>query len=79
MKFLGFSAQKPLYLAWQEVTGRRFSLSMISAVSPCGEFRFMLRDGSVNAEVFREFHKRLMIGAKQPVFLIVDGHPIHKA
>ena len=62
-----------------EVTGRRFSLNMISAVSPRGEFRFMVHDGSVNAEVFREFLKRLMIGAKQPVFLIVDGHPIHKA
>ena len=134
MKILGFSAQKPLYQAWQqdatlvraweaeiypairaeakavgatiyfadesgirsdyhtgttwapvgetpvvEVTGRRFSLNMISAVSPRGEFRFMVHDGSVNAEVFREFLKRLMIGAKQPVFLIVDGHPIHKA
>lgn len=134
MKLLGFSAQKPLYQAWQqdatlvrqweaetypairaeaqalgatiyfadesgirsdyhtgstwaprgetpvvEVTGRRFSLNMISAVSPRGDFRFMLHDGSVNAGVFREFLKRLMIGADKPVFLIVDGHPIHKA
>ena len=39
----------------------------------------MLQDGSVSAEVFREFLKRLMMGAKQPVFLVVDGHPIHKA
>ena len=128
MKILGFSAQMPLYQAWQhdatlvrtweaetypairaearavgatiyfadesgirsdyhtgttwapigetpvvEVTGRRFSLNMISAVSPRGEFRFMLHDGSVNADVFREFLKRLMMGAKQPVFLVVDG------
>lgn len=134
MKLLGFSAQKPLYQAWQqdatlvraweaelypairaqaravgatiyfgdesgirsdyhtgttwapvgqtpvvEVTGRRFSLNMISAVSAQGEFRFMLHEGSVNASVFREFLKRLLIGAKTPVFLIVDGHPIHKA
>ena len=61
------------------VTGRRFSLNMISAVSPQGEFRFMLHEGSVNASVFLEFLKRLMIGAKKPVFLVVDGHPIHKA
>ena len=134
MRILGFSAQKPVYQAWQqdatlvrtweaetypairaeacavgatiyfadesgirsdyhtgttwapigetpvvEVTGRRFSLNMISAVSPRGEFRFMLHEGSVNADVFREFLKRLMMGAKQPVFLVVDGHPIHKA
>jgi transposase len=62
-----------------DVTGRRFSPNMISAVSPRGEFRFMLHDGSVNAEVFREFLKRLMIGAKQPVFLVVDGLSIDKA
>lgn len=62
-----------------EVTGRHFSLNMISAVSPRGHCRFMLHDGSVNAEVFREFLKRLLIGAKKPVFLILDGHPIHKA
>jgi transposase len=62
-----------------EVTGRRFSLNMILAVSPQGEFRFMLHDGSVTAEVFREFLKRLLTGTDKPVFLIVDGYPIHKA
>lgn len=44
-----------------------------------GEFRFMLHDGSGTTEVFHEFLKRLMVGAKQPVFLIVHGYPIHKA
>ena len=62
-----------------EVTVRRFSLNMISAVSPRGEFRFMLHDGSVNADVLRELLKRLLIGKTAPVFLIVNGHPIHKA
>lgn len=33
----------------------------------------------VGAKVFREFPKRLMVGATQPMFLIVDGHPAHKA
>ena len=60
-------------------TGRRFSLNMISAVSTQGEFRFMLHEGSVDAKVFLEFLKRLMINAEKPVFLIVDGHSIHKA
>ena len=32
-------------------TGRRFSLNMLSAVSPKGEFRFMLHDGTVTAPV----------------------------
>ena len=62
-----------------EVTGRRFSLNMISTVSPRGEFRFMLHDGSVNAEVLREFRKCLMVGATTQIFVVVDGHPIHKA
>jgi transposase len=61
------------------VTGSRFSFNMISAVSPRGEFRFMLHEGSVTATVFREFLSRLMIGATKPVFVVVDGHPIHKA
>lgn len=61
------------------VTGSRFSLNMLSAVSPRGDFRFMVHEGSVNATVFREFLKRLMLGATKPVFVVVDGHPIHKA
>jgi transposase len=134
MWLLGFTAQKPLYRAWQqdavlvekwrteeypklqaeakrcgaviyfadesgmrsdhhagrtwapsgetptvETTGRRFSLNMISAISAKGEMRFMLHEGSVNAEVFLEFLQRLMRSAKQPIILVLDGHPIHKA
>jgi len=62
-----------------KATGRRFSLNMLSAVSARGEFRFMLHDGSVGAKVFMAFLKRLMAGAQGPIFLIVDGHPAHKA
>lgn len=39
----------------------------------------MLHEGSVNAKVFLEFLKRLMVGATRPIFVILDGHPIHKA
>ncbi len=59
-----------------EVSEGRFSLNMISAVSPRGDFRFMWHDGSVNAEVFKEFLKRLLIRTARPVILVVDGHPI---
>ena len=62
-----------------KATGRRFGLNMISAVSARGDFRFMVHEGSVTAKVFREFLRRLMQGAKQPIILVVDGHPIHKA
>jgi transposase len=60
-------------------TGRRFSLNMISAINPRGELRFMLHDGTVTARIFLEFLKRLMVGAQHPIFLIVDGHPIHRS
>ncbi|MBS0175083.1 MAG: hypothetical protein JSR64_13680, partial [Nitrospira sp.] len=33
----------------------------------------------IGATAFLEFLKRLMICADKPAFLIVDGHPIHKA
>ena len=33
----------------------------------------------VTATVFIEFMKRLLHNAARPVFLIVDGHPTHKA
>lgn len=60
-------------------TGARFGLNIISAVSAQGEFRFMVVPGRVNARKFIEFIKRLLIGARGFVFLIVDGHPAHKA
>ena len=35
--------------------------------------------GGVNADVFIEFLKRLMVGATHPIFLIVDRGPAHRA
>lgn len=61
------------------VTGQRFSLNMISAVSPKGSLRFMVVKGGVGAKVFIKFLRRLMHGRRRPVFLIVDGHPAHRA
>lgn len=60
-------------------TGARFGLNVISAVNPQGDFRFMTVKGRVNAGVFIEFLKRLVHNAQRNVFLIVDGHPAHKA
>lgn len=39
----------------------------------------MIHEGTVDAAVFKEFLKRLMIGAAKPVFAVVDGHSIHKS
>lgn len=61
------------------VTGARFGLNMISAISPKGQMRFMVVEGKINAKRFCEFLKRLIYRAKRPVFLILDGHPAHRA
>ncbi len=60
-------------------TGARFGLNLISAVSAQGEFRFMVLRGRLGAGSFIEFIKRLLHGVPRMVFLIVDGHPAHKA
>lgn len=60
-------------------TGQRFSLNMISAISPKGQLRFMVTRNRIGASVFVQFLKRLMPGCGKPIFLIVDGHPTHKA
>lgn len=60
-------------------TGMRISLNMISAVNAQGLFRFMVVKGRVGAKQFIEFLKRLLHGSKRMIFLIVDGHPVHKA
>jgi transposase len=39
----------------------------------------MTVEGTVTATVFREFLKRLITGMERKIFLIVDGHPTHKA
>jgi transposase len=60
-------------------TGARFGLNLLSAVSAQGEFRFMTVKGRVGATQFIEFIKRLLHIMPRMVFLIVDGHPAHKA
>ena len=60
-------------------TGARFGFSLISAITSKGHMRFMITEGGVNAGVFIEFLKRLLSGATQKIFLIVDRGPAHRA
>jgi transposase len=63
-----------------ETTGARHSMSLISAITSRGHMRFMIKEnGGVNADVFIGFLKRLIAGAKRPIFLIVDQGPAHRA
>lgn len=62
-----------------KATGARHSLNMISAVTVQGWLRFATFTGSFTAATFIEFCKKLLHDADGPVYLIVDGHPTHKA
>lgn len=62
-----------------ETTGARFSIQMVSAISAKGSFRFMTFEGRMNADRFIEFLKRLIYRQDKPIFLILDGHPVHKS
>jgi transposase len=63
-----------------EATGARHGMSLISAITSKGSMRFMIKEkGGVNAAVFIEFLKRLIVGATNPVYLIVDRGPAHIA
>lgn len=63
-----------------QATGSRHGMSLMSAVSARGHMRFMIIDkGSVNADVFIEFLKRLIKGARREIFLIVDRGSAHRA
>jgi transposase len=60
-------------------TGQRFGLSQISAEIARGRLRFMVVKGKLNESRYVEFLERLMHNASLPIFLIVDGHPVHKS
>lgn len=60
-------------------TGSRFSINMISAVSAKGAMRFMTIKGRTTTDTFIEFLERLIKNQEKPVFLIVDGHPVHRS
>lgn len=62
-----------------KTTGARFSLNMISAVTAQGLLRFSTFNGSMTADKFIEFCKRLIKDTTGPVFLVVDGHPVHRS
>jgi transposase len=61
-------------------TGARYRTSLLSAVSARGHMRFMIKEkGGINAAVFIEFLRRLMVGCNNAIFLIVDRGPAHVA
>ena len=60
-------------------TGDRFSCNMISAITNRGTLYFMVFKDRFKTDVFLDFLRRLIRQAQHKVFLIVDGHPVHRA
>jgi len=60
-------------------SGQRQSVNVISAVNARGEFWAATYTGELNAWTFVEFLKNFMKGRRGKVFLVLDGHPAHKA
>lgn len=60
-------------------TGARFKVNMLSAINAKGSLHFMVTDENVNSTTFIEFLERLLHDSSQPIYLIVDNHPVHKS
>ena len=60
-------------------TGQRFGCNMISTVTNRGTLRFMVFRRRFTSEVFIDFLERLLKSVTQKVYLIVDGHPVHRS
>lgn len=60
-------------------TGQRFGCNMISAITNRGHLAFMVFHGKFDARLFIEFMQRLLKQAAGKVYLIVDGHPVHRS
>jgi transposase len=60
-------------------SGQRQSINVISAVNAAGAFWAATYTGKLYAEAFVTFLRDFMKGQRTKVFLVVDGHPAHKA
>ena len=60
-------------------TGQRFRCNMMSTITNQGSLAFMVFTESFTAPVMIRFLERLVRHAGRKVFLIVDGHPVHKS
>ena len=62
-----------------EGTGKRFGCNMISAITNQGHLNFRVFEETFEAGIFIDFMGRLIRQHPRKVFLIVDGHPAHRA
>ena len=60
-------------------TGQRFGCNMISAITNRGHLAFMVFHGKFDGQLFVQFMRRLLQQATGKLYLIVDGHPVHRS
>jgi len=61
----------------KETLAKRLSLNMISTITNQGKVRFMTYKGTMNAQRFIVFLKRLVEGANKKLFIILDNLRVH--
>ena len=71
----GLKGQTPVVVT----SGQRQSINVISALNARGEFWAATYTGKLNAEAFVAFLKNFIKGRAGKIFLVIDGHPAHKA
>jgi len=60
-------------------TSQRFGCNMISAITNKGANAFMVFEGKFKAPVFVSFLQRILKQVVGKIYLITDGHPVHKS
>lgn len=71
----GRSGQTPIVLG----TGKRFGCNLMATITNRGSLRFKVFTQRFDATVMIDFLRRLIRSCDQKVFLIVDGHPVHRS
>ncbi len=61
------------------MSGERFRVNLVAAITNGGEVRFLTYTSTLTAAVFLAFLGRLVRGARKKVFLTLDRHPAHEA
>ena len=62
-----------------QVSGRRFSCNVISAITARGQLAFMVTEENLRVPIFLRFLARLIEHAGRKVYLVLDGHPVHRS
>lgn len=75
MRTWGLRGQTPTV----RTSGQRQGINAISALSNSGGFWYRVYTERFNADVFIECLEELLGNRRKPLFVIMDGHPVHKS